>query len=122
MSTRPYRLLPEQRVLGGVPLAEHWGPRTPAPTFGGKTYDADRDEARLKGQLRATFQVMSDGRWWTLVELAAAVSKLYGRRVSEAAISARIRDLRKPKFGGHKVEPDNRGGGLWYYRLTVRKP
>lgn len=89
---------------------------TPA-AFGGKTYEPARDEARLTGQLAATRQAMSDGRWWTLADLAREVGRLLGRRASEAAISARIRDLRKPQFGGHQVTPRNEGGGLWVYRL-----
>lgn len=106
-----------------VPLAEWWQPRQApdaAPAFGGETYDEERDGARLKGQLLATYQVMSDGQERTLVELAAAVRKLTGKRASEASVSARLRDLRKDKYGGHNVEHRNAGGGLWYYRLEVR--
>lgn len=92
-----------------------------APDFGGITYDPARDGARLTGQLAAVFQVMRDGRERTLVDLAGEVCKLTGRRASEAAVSARIRDLRKAQFGGHRVDHRNAGGGLWYYRLTVRE-
>lgn len=108
-----------------VPLSEWWQPRTQAaaaPAFGGETYDEARDGARLRGQLAATFSVMSDGQERTLLELAAAVRKLTGKRASEASVSARLRDMRKTKYGGHLVEHRNDGGGLWYYRLTVRKP
>lgn len=94
-------------------------PYTPA-SFGGDTYEPARDEARLTGQLAAVFEVMKDGRERSLVELATAVGNLMGRRASEAAVSARIRDLRKAQFGGHQVDHRNTGGGLWVYRLTVR--
>lgn len=81
--------------------------------FGGETYDAQQDEARLTGQLRRVWDVMIDGQWHTLAELAARCDG------SEAAISARIRDFRKPKFGGHTVERVRVQDGLYRYRLVV---
>jgi hypothetical protein len=42
----------------------------------------------------------------------------YGIRASESSITARIRDLRKDKFGNHTIEdrpPAN--GGSWFYRI-----
>jgi hypothetical protein len=118
MTTVPLTLAGER-----IPLAQWWQPRqqtTASPAFGGETYDEARDGARLRGQLLATYQVMADGRERTLVELAAAVRKLTGKRASEASVSARLRDLRKTKYGGHSVHHRNDGGGLWYYRLEVR--
>jgi hypothetical protein len=59
---------------------------------------------------------MSDGAWRTLEEIRSRVGG------SEAAISARLRDLRKDKFGGHIVESRRRGDGsrgLWEYRLVL---
>lgn len=91
-----------------------------SPSFGGVTYEPERDEVRLTGQLAAVFEIMKDGRERTLVDLATLASKLLGRRASEAAVSARIRDLRKAQFGGHTVEHRNCGGGLWAYRLIVK--
>jgi hypothetical protein len=57
---------------------------------------------------------MTDGRWWTLSELAERCGG------TEAAISARIRDLRKAKFGGGVVERERVSGGLWRYRVVTR--
>lgn len=82
--------------------------------FGGETYDAQQDEARLTGQLGRVWDVMKDGQWHTLAELAARCDG------SEAAISARIRDFRKPKFGGLTVESQRVKAGLWHYRLVVQ--
>lgn len=90
--------------------------------FDGKTYDPKSDEKRLTVQLVAVATIMSDGRWHRLAEIVARIG--YG---SEAGVSARIRDLRKDKFGGHTVErrrviPVERG--LHEYRLVVpnKKP
>ena len=81
-------------------------------TFDGVTYDHDRDHDRLAGMLGGVQSVMSDGRWHTLAELSDRVGG------TEAACSARLRDLRKPKFGGHLVERRYVPNGLWIYRYT----
>jgi uncharacterized membrane protein len=52
------------------------------------------------------------GDWWTLAELARATG------YPEASISARLRDLRKPKFGGYTVERQYVERGLFRYRVT----
>lgn len=93
----------------------------PMPDFGdynfdGKTYDVARDGVRLKGQLCRVFDAMRSGEWFTLSRLADRVGG------SEAGVSARIRDLRKEKFGGHVIERRNAGGGLWEYRLVEPRP
>ena len=36
---------------------------------------------------------------------------------SEAGISARLRDLRKEKFGGYSIERKRSDEGLWWYRM-----
>jgi hypothetical protein len=92
--------------------------------FGGYTYDHDLDEQRLTGQLKAVYQVMRDGQWRTLKDIAAVTHAMTGKRFSEAAISARLRDFRKPKFGGHLVDRRRVGvpkSGLFQYRLEVNK-
>lgn len=82
--------------------------------FDGITFDKDLDGERLSGQLLRVFNQMRDGRWYTLSYLATLCGG------SEAGVSARIRDLRKARFGGHLIERRRRGdqkGGLWEYRL-----
>ena len=95
---------------------------TPERSFGGVTYDPDRDYMRLKSQLWRTWQVMCDSRVRTLAEITKLTTELRedGGHDTEAAISARLRDFRKEKFGGHIVEKYNDGGGnggLWWYWL-----
>lgn len=59
--------------------------------------------------------VMESGRWLALPEIAAATMERWGALDSEAAISARLRDLRKV---GRVVECRKRGAGaLREYRL-----
>jgi hypothetical protein len=84
-------------------------------SFDGSTFDPERDAIRLTGQLKKVYEVMKDGQWYTLKYVSSAIGY-----ASEAAISARMRDFRKAKFGGHQVERRNLNGGLWQYRLIVR--
>lgn len=81
--------------------------------FDGVTYDPALDHNRLTKQLGRVWQAMSDGKWRTLHQLAKAAD------APEASVSARLRDLRKPKFGGHDVEHRRTDGGLWYYRMIT---
>lgn len=84
-----------------------------AIAFDGETFDQSKDGPRLGRQLDAVLSLMRDGRWRSIPEILAAIGM-----GSEAGISARLRDLRKPKFGCHTVERRRRVGGLWEYRLS----
>jgi hypothetical protein len=81
--------------------------------FDGQTYAPEKDRARLGQQLGAVRVLMVDKRWRTLAEIATAVG------APEASVSARLRDMRKAKFGGHSVSARRRQGvdSLWEYRL-----
>ena len=67
------------------------------PQFDGPDI-ADSDIPRLTGQLRRVFELMQDGKWWTIRELADVAD------CSDQSASARLRDLRKARFGGFKVD------------------
>lgn len=59
----------------------------------------------------------SDG-WLTLGEIAELTA------FSETSVSAQLRNLRKPKFGGYVVEKRRRrcrGTGQWEYRVAGRQ-
>lgn len=83
--------------------------------FDGATYDHARDGARLNDQTRLVFALMQDGKYRTL----AAISAQTG--APEASVSARLRDLRKARFGGHTVNREYLGNGLYQYQLLVRE-
>lgn len=85
----------------------------PALPFDGETYDAARDGARLGRQLAAVLDMMRDGRWHTLAELSQACEG------SEPSVSARIRDIRKAKFGAYAIEREYIANGIWRYRLDL---
>lgn len=81
--------------------------------FDGRTFDLERDGRRLTTQWERVRDLMLDGQWRTLHQIAQALD------VPEASASARLRDLRKPRFGGYRVEHENHGGGTWRYRVLV---
>jgi hypothetical protein len=84
-----------------------------ALNFDGKTFEPARDGQRLTTLFHKVFALMSDGRFRTLQEIQALTGG------SEASVSARLRDFRKPRFGGHDVERRAVGNGLFTYRLKV---
>jgi hypothetical protein len=82
--------------------------------FDGETYSAELDYKRLRGQILKVYDVMRDGRWHSLAELAQRVDG------SEAWVSARIRDFRKEKYGSRTVLRRRvAGGGFYWYRLVT---
>jgi hypothetical protein len=86
---------------------------TGLPLFDGATFNRDRDENRLRRQLDAVRRSMLSGGWWTLARLATAAQG------SEASVSARLRDLRKQKFGAYDIERRYVANGVWEYHLRM---
>lgn len=80
---------------------------------GGVTFDPERDGARLDQQHAIVWLMMLDEQWHTLPELERRT------RYPKQSISARLRDFRKPRFGGHIVERKYLHQGLWAYRLLI---
>lgn len=76
------------------------------------TLDRERDGDRLARQMRDVLMAVDDGGWYTLTDL----EQITGH--PQASISARLRDLRKPKHGGRTVDKHYVGHGLWLYRLA----
>lgn len=80
--------------------------------FDGHTFSDALDSTRLTKQYLQVFALMCDGQWRTLEDIATWVG------ASTQSVSARLRDMRKPRFGGHTVERERIEGGLYRYRLT----
>lgn len=83
-----------------------------SPRFDGRTYDHGLDSGRLAAQLLRVAFLMRDGAWRSLSQ----ISTLTGD--PEASISARLRDLRKPRFGAHTVLRARTDTGYCVYRLV----
>lgn len=84
----------------------------------GTTYDPTLDGARLTGQAKRVAEVLADGRWHSLREIAD------GADTPEGTVGSRIRDLRKPKFGEHTIVTRRHESlpGVFEYRMVVRQP
>lgn len=85
-------------------------------SFDGNTFSPARDEERLRGQLTAVQSLMADGHWRTLTEIAI---DCHLSDASLPGISARVRDLRKSKFGAHTIERRYLHNGIWAYRMVI---
>jgi len=81
--------------------------------FDGETYDRARDRERLHAQLSRVFRYMRDREWHTLENIAA------GTGDPQASVSARLRDLRKEKFGAYRIARRYLADGLWEYRMEA---
>lgn len=68
--------------------------------------------SKTKTQRTRIFDLVRDTRWRSLDEIATQTGD------PTPSISARLRDLRKPKYGGHTIEKKNMGGGLYAYRCV----
>jgi hypothetical protein len=82
------------------------------PDFDGGTYERERDQERLRAQLTRVLDLMRGGTWFSLAQIAALTGH------PEASVSARLRDLRKVKFGAWVVERRYAGDGLWQYHVA----
>ncbi len=87
--------------------------------FDGSTYEPKFDASRLRGEMARVYHCMKGntykhGHWFTLREISGFTGD------PEASISARLRDLRKAKFGAHTVNRRRRGDpsrGVFEYQL-----
>lgn len=85
--------------------------------FDGDTYEPELDAARLTSQLQKVHDATLDRGWLTLFDIHRATD------IEPRSISARLRDLRKEKFGAYVV--DRRAGlganavrGVFEYRVS----
>ena len=86
-----------------------------SPPFDGAVFDPALDQDRLSKQLGRIFDLIRDGQWRTLQEIAAATGD------PESSISAQLRHLRKPRFGSYTIDRRRRTetGGTYEYRLRL---
>jgi hypothetical protein len=80
--------------------------------FDGDDYVPERDDARLTGQLKRIFDVMSDWKWHTLRDISVRTND------PEASISAQLRHLRKKRFGAYTLDREYIQSGLYRYRVA----
>jgi hypothetical protein len=79
------------------------------------------DPPRLGKQLRAIQEIMSDGEWRTFKDIQFILAAEYDISADTPGISARLRDFRKPQFGGHDLQKYKIAKGLWKYRVVLAR-
>jgi hypothetical protein len=82
--------------------------------FDGDDYSHERDHTRLTGQIQRVHDLIFDGEWRTLNDIADATGDPH------SSVSAQLRNLRKERFGGHNIEREYIGAGLYSYRLREK--
>lgn len=106
-----------QPDLFSQPAAQEvMAPDFSASRFNGASYQPKLDDVRLRGQIKRIYEVMKDGVWRTLGEIEALTGD------PPASISAQLRHLRKPRFGGFEVNKRARGlrdNGLFEYQVKL---
>jgi hypothetical protein len=80
--------------------------------FDGSTFNQPRDGGRLTEQFWRVRDLMMDGAWRTLAQIAE------GTGAPLQSASARLRDLRKERFGSYTVERRYVANGLYEYRVA----
>jgi hypothetical protein len=78
----------------------------------------DHNSKRLGVQREDVLAVMQYGIWRTFTEIQVAVQLNFDRFHPEASISARLRDLRKERYGGYTVSRRSRRGNLFEYQVV----
>lgn len=76
-----------------------------------------RDKKRaekLTGDLARIFKIMSDGKAHLIVDIATILN------LPECSVSAQIRHLRKPTYGGYTVRRISISKGLSAYQLILK--
>lgn len=93
------------------------GPLRGTPARGDVEAELLRHDGRLHN---AVLYAMRKGTWQTADEVHRLVRLQVGRPVKWESLKATIRDLRKPKYGGHTVLT-RRHVGRFEYWLALKK-
>lgn len=96
-----------------IPMDLHFEVKLPATPlhFDGATYEPERDRGRLNAQLARVKAAMAGAGPLTLRQISERTGD------PEASVSARTRDLKKARFGGHTVRRTYVERGLFTYEL-----
>ena len=88
--------------------------------FDGDTYDEQRDGTPLASQLDAVRDAMLNGQWWSYKQLREHLQRHHQIKATDTSLSARIRDLRKIRFGGYSVQSRRKTHREWEYRIDLQ--
>ena len=73
------------------------------------------------GTLNAwVLECLRNGGWWMPFEMIGHIAHYYNNLMSDSSCTARIRDLRKPRYGSHVIEKRIRTGSRAYECRLVK--
>lgn len=70
-------------------------------------------------QLQAVKAILEDGQPRASHQIQQEVLATFDKWCSDAAITARIRDLRKPEYGSHRIKCTCRAKGNYIYQMVA---
>jgi hypothetical protein len=97
-----------QRLIEAIPAADVYEKEIFDPHVAG--FGENWEKTSLGGRI---WDIMADGEPYTLAELSWMTGAI------ETSCSARVRDLRKRQYGGHTVNRQYVGKGLYTYKLVI---
>jgi hypothetical protein len=105
----------DSQISFGFAIRDESEPRKPP-----KRPAASRKTEPTLGTLNAlVLEILSDGQWIMPFEICEKLWYRLQLRASDSSVTARLRDLRKPRFGKHSIELRKRAGSRAYeYRLV----
>lgn len=130
------KLAAQWRTRGGTQAESGYEAQATLPLFaprpapvavaldGDTAAELTEDETvRMGKQLGAMFTLMADGKRRTLTAIQHDLMRAGHGYISTPSVSARLRDLRKPKFGSHTVVRERAllaaSGIMYTYRLVL---
>lgn len=88
------------------------------PLFRPRPELTEATRARAKTQLEALrAEMVGRVALYTLAEIVRLLKEHHGVHATEASVSARLRDLRRPEHGAHRVDREEIKPGLFAYRV-----
>jgi len=84
--------------------------------------ETSADRERIGRQREVVKAFMLYAGWVTLEDAQKEIQAKYGVFVPLPSLSARFRDMRKPRYGGYLVKRQYLGEGLYRYRLFEPAP
>src|SRR5688572_12420258 len=86
--------------------------------FHGADFVESRDQSRLERQIDRIFNVMKDGVWRSVDEIAELTKdETTGFAYKATSISAQLRNLKKPENGSHTLNRRHEGNGFYRFQI-----
>jgi hypothetical protein len=80
--------------------------------------DVEPQKAPANHTRERILALLREREWWAGFEIVDALCIRYGTVISDSNATARLREARRPEFGGHNIVSRPRAGSTaWEYHL-----